>query len=42
MIWNKDFDLKNRTFWVFRGGEGSKMVLGVWTDMFCTKTVNSA
>jgi len=39
MIWNEDFDPKNRTFWIFGGGEGKKMVLRVWTDGFCTKTV---
>jgi len=32
---------KNRIFWVFGGGEGKKMMLGVWTDEFCAKTVQT-
>jgi len=37
-ICNDDFHQKIRTFWVFEGG-GKKMVLGVWIDGFCPKTV---
>ncbi len=36
MIWDEDFDPKNRRFLKV---EGKKMVFGVWTDEFCTKTV---
>jgi hypothetical protein len=32
---------KKSHFWVFLGGEGNKMALGVLTDGFCTKTVKS-
>jgi len=38
MIWDEDFDPKNRTFWVFEGG-GKENSVGVRTDGFCTKTV---
>jgi len=41
MILNEDFDLKNRTFWIFGSGEGNKIMLGVWIDEFCTKTTKS-
>jgi len=39
---DEDFDPKNHTFWIFGGAEGKKMVIGVWIDGFCTKTINSA
>jgi len=38
MVWDEDFDPKIRTFG-FLKVEGKKMVLGVWTDGFCTKIV---
>jgi len=41
MIWNEYFDSKIRTFQVFEGEDGKKMVLAVGTDMFCTKTVQA-
>jgi len=37
MIWNKDFDPK---FALFGGEEGKKMVVGVGTNGFCTKSVH--
>jgi len=38
MIWDVDFDQKIAIFG-FLMVEGKKMVVGVWTDGFCTKTV---
>jgi len=38
MIWDEGFDPKIALFG-FLKVEGKKMVLGVWTDEFCTKTV---